>query len=101
MAGEALAHLRVVELCNGLPAFYCGRQFAAWGAAVTSVEPTGGSPLRRLSPAATGPDGERLSLVWHYAGANKRTLTLDLARPADLAALREQVLKADVFLTDR
>lgn len=98
---SALAHLRVVELCDDIPAAACARQFAAWGADVLTVEPPSGSPLRRLPPLVEAPDGERVSLVWEYLGANKRVFTLDLDDAPSRARFHALIAQADVFVTDR
>lgn len=98
--GQALSHLTVIELCEELPAFYCGRQFATWGASVTTVEPAEGSPLRRRSPVVPGAGGRPISLVWEYAGANKVVEPFDLSKPGDAQSLVERVRQANVFITD-
>lgn len=86
-----LAGLKVVELSRDVPAAYCGRQFAAWGADVIVAEPPGGHPLRRARPLATGRSGEDHSLLWLNVAAGKRTLAEDF---------RSLIPRADVFLTD-
>jgi crotonobetainyl-CoA:carnitine CoA-transferase CaiB-like acyl-CoA transferase len=88
-----LSHLRVLELGQDVATAYCGRQFATWGADVVVVEPTAGSPLRRLAPFAPGRDGTPVSLLWTNVSANKRSVRLDDG--ADVVALIE---RADVLL---
>ncbi|HEY9304346.1 MAG TPA: CoA transferase, partial [Mycobacterium sp.] len=56
MAAEApFADWRVLELCNGLAASYCGKMFADAGADVVKVESPQGDSLRGWS--AGGPPG--------------------------------------------
>ena len=95
----ALDGLRVVELGDGVAPAFAGRWLAAFGAAVTLVEPPGGHWLRRYWPSGenrqvdTGPLGAFL-----LAGAG--SVTLDPERPPDRAALRSLLADADVFLHD-
>lgn len=59
----------------------CGKMLADLGADVIKVEPPGGDPARRIGPfAADIPTPER-SLFWWAFNANKRGITLDLAKP--------------------
>lgn len=88
-----LTGIRVLELSRDVPAAYCGRQFAAWGADVLVVEPPGGSPVRRLHPFA--PDGG--SQVWANVSANKRSIGLEDLAEGGLAGL---IARADVLVTD-
>ena len=97
---EALPHLRVVELSDDLQAAYCARQFAAWGAGVVVVEPPGGHRLRRASPVARE-GAERVSLLWEYVAAGKKSLVADVedSEHARMHLVR-LLASADVFLTD-
>ncbi len=90
---NALSHLRVVELSRDVPAAYCGRQFAAWGADVVIIEPAGGSPLRGRGLSR----GDAVSVLWSYVGPNKRSVGM----PADLEALIGLLSGGDVLVTDR
>ena len=96
---EALSHLRVVELADGVQAASCGKQFAAWGAHVTVVEPEGGHPLRSASPLATGPGGESVSLLWEYLGARK-SKGHRAEGEGRQGWLGELIAGADVLITD-
>ena len=90
MPGEALQGLRVLEIGDGLPVAYCGRQFALWGADVAVVEGPAGSPLRRRAPRLGGE-----SLAWAYVAAGKRSVAG--AAPEDLFDL---AARADVLILD-
>lgn len=92
-----LSDIRVLELSCDIPAAYCARQFAAWGANVVLLEPEGGSPLRRRHPFAMGASGTPISLLWANTAANKRAMNLD---DLDPAGLRNLLAKADVLVTD-
>src|SRR5215212_5459068 len=97
----ALAHLRVIELCDDIPGAACAHQFAAWGADVLVVEPPGGSPLRRLPPLVADRERRSISLVWEYLGANKRSMVADLDDSTERQRLCAELRGADVFITDR
>ncbi|MFI4976810.1 MAG: CoA transferase [Caulobacterales bacterium] len=90
MQGEALKGLRVLEVGDGLPVAYCGRQFALWGADVAVVEASDGSPLRRRAPCV----GDA-SLLWEYVAAGKRSVAE--GAPGSLIDLAG---RADVLVTD-
>lgn len=94
-----LSGVRVVELSGGIPAAYCGRQFAQWGADVVVLEPEGGSPLRRRSPRARDDKGAERSLLWEYLAANKRAL-----RRPDGADRKQRLLdllqRTDILIVD-
>ncbi len=93
----ALAHLRVIELSRDVAAAYCARQFAAWGADVVTLEPDGGSRLRRRGPFARMSDGKAASMLWAYVGANKRCAWMP---GDDQGGLADLLGRADVFVTD-
>jgi crotonobetainyl-CoA:carnitine CoA-transferase CaiB-like acyl-CoA transferase len=94
-----LSPLRVIELCDDVEAAYCARQFAAWGAAVTTLEPASGSPLRRRQPIVTTSTGEKLSCLWEYVAAGKASQVY--RDQAALAAVLGDLLPpAQVLITD-
>jgi crotonobetainyl-CoA:carnitine CoA-transferase CaiB-like acyl-CoA transferase len=93
---KALAGRRVLELANASGA-YCGKLFADLGADVIKVEPPGGDASRGCPPF-WGDAADAPSLPFLYLHANKRSLELDLERPADRERFRELALGADVLL---
>lgn len=78
--------LAVLDLTNDLPGQFCGRLFADFGAAVTQVEPPGGTATRDLAPF--GRDGRSLTHLHLSLGKT-------IAPQDDRAAL---VAAADVIL---
>lgn len=69
MEAEApFAGWRVLELCDGLPASYCGKMFADAGAEVVKIESPQGDALRRWS--AGGPPGA----LFDYLAAGKKSV---------------------------
>lgn len=90
MAAEApFADWRVLELCNGLAASYCGKMFADAGADVVKVESPQGDSLRGWS--AGGPPG---ALFGYLAAGKKSVVNHGQAEVASLLA------GADLVLTD-
>ncbi|MDM4139559.1 MULTISPECIES: CoA transferase [Mycobacterium] len=90
MAAEApFADWRVLELCNGLAASYCGKMFVDAGADVVKIEPVQGDSLRRWS--AGGPPGA----LFGYLAAGKRSV-VDHGQP-EIASL---LAGADLVITD-
>ncbi|HUF96724.1 MAG TPA: CoA transferase [Ilumatobacter sp.] len=88
-----LAGVRVIDTTDDRGAL-CPRLLADLGAVVLKVEPTGGSPARRLPPLA--PDGT--SYAFAIRNTNKLSVTLDLDEPAGLERFHELLAGADVWI---
>jgi crotonobetainyl-CoA:carnitine CoA-transferase CaiB-like acyl-CoA transferase len=81
----SLSELRVVDLTTTIAGNYATKLLADAGAEVISVEPEGGSPLRRWSVTGSVPPGEDGAL-WQYLNTSKRSVRATI--PDDeLAAL--------------
>ncbi|UFN48422.1 CoA transferase [Roseomonas sp. OT10] len=92
-----LTGLRVVEFADEL-AEYAGLILGGLGAEVIKVEPSGGSPTRRIGPfAGDGADPERSLHFWTY-NRGKRSVRLDLDDPGQRAALQNLLRSADIVL---
>jgi crotonobetainyl-CoA:carnitine CoA-transferase CaiB-like acyl-CoA transferase len=92
-----LSPYRVLDLTNerGL---LCGQILADLGADVIQIEPTAGSPVRRLPPFYKDrPDPEH-SLVWWAFTRNKRGMTLDLGREQGRRVLARLAASADFVI---
>ncbi|OBJ03483.1 acyl-CoA hydratase [Mycobacterium sp. 1482292.6] len=90
MGAEApFAGWRVLELCNGLPASYCGKMFADAGAELVKVESPQGDALRQWS--AGGPPGA----LFDYLAAGKKSV-VDHGQPEITSLLAG----ADLVITD-
>lgn len=94
---QALGDVRVIEVGEMVSAPYAAKLLADMGAEVVKVErPPKGDAARRLSPlgeAETERSGLFLSL-----NANKRGVTLDLAKPQGMALLERLAAQADVLV---
>ncbi|MGB2954014.1 MAG: CoA transferase [Gaiellaceae bacterium] len=92
---EALEGVRVLDLTVSFAGPYCTQLLGALGADVIKVEhPAYGDDTRAWGPPFW--DGE--SVLFLAANANKRSLALDVKRPAGRQALLRLVERADVFV---
>src|SRR5581483_5530527 len=92
--GQDLAGLTIVDVSGGPAAAFAGSLFADFGATVVVVEPPGGSPLRRLGPAAVR------EVWWKIAARNKGSLAFDVAHPEAAGAAARLLERADIVLRD-
>jgi crotonobetainyl-CoA:carnitine CoA-transferase CaiB-like acyl-CoA transferase len=89
-----LVGVRVVDLTTVLFGPYCTQIMAEMGADVIKVEPPGGDISRQVGPARNpGMAGGHLARA-----RGKRSLVLDLTRPAAHGVLGRLVKTADVFI---
>jgi CoA:oxalate CoA-transferase len=92
-----LSGLVVIDLCQFLSGPYASLRLQDLGARVIKIErPDGGDLSRRLYLTDTEIGGD--STNFHAINRSKESLALDLKNPADLAALRKLLTKADVVL---
>jgi crotonobetainyl-CoA:carnitine CoA-transferase CaiB-like acyl-CoA transferase len=91
---SALAGITVLEICNVAAGPFCGMLLADMGADVIKVEnPEGGDTLRSWPPISDGYSENFASL-----NRNKKSVTLNLKDPADLALARELAQTVDVLI---
>lgn len=88
-----LAGVRVVEFCQVAAGPFCGMLLADYGAQVVKVEPLEGDGLRYWPPIREGFSENFASL-----NRGKRSIALDLKRPADREVARALMLDADVVV---
>jgi crotonobetainyl-CoA:carnitine CoA-transferase CaiB-like acyl-CoA transferase len=89
-----LQDVRVIEICNVAAGPYCGMLLADMGADVVKIEnPDGGDTLRSWPPITNGFSENFASL-----NRNKRSVTLDLKNPADLAKAQALIGDADILI---
>lgn len=89
-----LQGVRVIEVCNVAAGPFCGMLLADMGADVVKVEhPQGGDTLRSWPPITDGYSENFASL-----NRNKRSVTLDLKKPADVALFRRLSADAHVLV---
>jgi CoA:oxalate CoA-transferase len=92
-----LAGLVVLDLSQFLSGPYAALRLMDLGARVIKIErPDGGDLCRRLYLSDTEIGGD--STLFHAINRNKESLALDLKKPADIAALKQLIAKADVMI---
>lgn len=90
-----LANLVVIELGTLIAGPFCGQLLGDLGATVIKVEAPGmGDPMRTWGQQKA--NGK--SLWWPVLARNKKSITLDMRKPAGQQLLRELVRKADFLL---
>jgi crotonobetainyl-CoA:carnitine CoA-transferase CaiB-like acyl-CoA transferase len=83
-----LKGLRVLDLTRLLPGPFCTLYLAQLGATVIKIEePNGGDYARTLSPE-----------MFALGNRGKQSVTLDLRKAEDVAALKQMVVDADVLI---
>jgi CoA:oxalate CoA-transferase len=92
-----LAGLVVVDMSQFLSGPYCSLRLLDLGARVIKIErPDGGDLSRRLYLSDTEIGGD--STIFHAINRGKESLAVDLKDPADMAALKRLIAKADVLI---
>jgi crotonobetainyl-CoA:carnitine CoA-transferase CaiB-like acyl-CoA transferase len=94
-APSALAGLRVLDLATVVAGPATSKYLADFGADVIKVERPGGDSTRTMGWVAPGDDD---SLFWKLLNRGKRSVTLDLADPADRDSLLSLAEHADVIV---
>ena len=98
---SALTGIRVVEIANERIA-YAGKLLGDMGADVVLVEPSLGDPSRQYPPFAedeAAGEGENAeSLYWWHYNSSKRSVRLDLDRPAAAEAFKKLIESADLLI---
>jgi crotonobetainyl-CoA:carnitine CoA-transferase CaiB-like acyl-CoA transferase len=92
---SALGGLRVVDLSRVLAGPLCAQMLADHGASVIKVEPPDGDEARRFGP----PLDERGEVAYFGAlNRGKRSIAVDLSRPAGRALLEKLLADTDVLI---
>lgn len=100
MAERALSDLKIVELAQGAAGPYCVKLLADLGAETIKVEPPGGDRSRRHGPFPGDVVDPEKSGQFLYLNTNKRSIVLDLARPADRDVFDRLAANADILVVD-
>ena len=98
----ALSHLKVLDLSRVLAGPWCTQMLADLGADVVKVERPGeGDDTRHWGPPflqdAQGKDTGQAS-YFTCANRNKRSITLDIAKPQGQALVRQMALGSDILV---
>lgn len=90
-----LSGIRVLEMGQLIAGPFAGQILAAYGAEVVKIEPPGrGDPLRTWRKL----DENGTSYWWRSIARNKKSLTLDLSKPAGCDIARQLLAKSDVLV---
>ncbi len=95
---RALSGLRVLDFTIMLAGPYGARLMADLGAEVIKIEPPEGDDMRQRQPLRQAPDGQRHSAYFGSLNAGKRSLVLDLKKPAAVAIVKRLAASADVVI---
>ena len=95
-----LAGLRVIDLSTVLAGPYATMLLADLGADVVKVEPPEGDTTRGWGPPWVGDEGAGTRTAAYYLAVNrnKRSIRIDLRRPAGAEILRRLLIDADVLI---
>lgn len=98
----ALPHIKVLDLSRVLAGPWCTQILADLGADVVKIErPGSGDDTRHWGPPflkdADGQDTEHAA-YYTCANRNKRSITVDLAKPEGQALIRQLALQSDVLV---
>lgn len=92
---KPLLSLRVLDLTDGNP--YIGSMFADYGAEVLKIETPGvGDSIRRRGAAA----GEAEGIYQAYYNRGKKSMTLDLTKPAGQEIIKRLIPQYDMFVVN-
>ena len=86
--------VRVIDLTTVLMGPFATQWLGDYGADVVKIEPPSGDTSRSLVPV----HGEGMAAGFLHVNRNKRSLVLDLKKPAGLAALFRLIREADVLI---
>lgn len=90
-----LSGIRVLEMGQLIAGPFAGQMLAAFGAEVIKIEPPGkGDPLRTWREL----DENGTSYWWRSIARNKKSVTLDLSKPAGSDVARRLLLKSDILI---
>ncbi|MGB5558059.1 MAG: CoA transferase, partial [Paracoccaceae bacterium] len=90
-----LSGIRVLEMGQLIAGPFAGQMLAAFGAEVVKIEPPGrGDPLRTWRVL----DKQGTSYWWRSLARNKKSVTLDLSKPAGCEIAKRLLMQADILI---
>ncbi|MEI7447378.1 MAG: CoA transferase [Burkholderiales bacterium] len=96
---KAFAGVRVIDFTHVLAGPYATGQIAMQGADVIKIEPRTGDNMR-LTPVSREWSERGLGPAWMAVNANKRSVTLDLAKPEAKTIVHRLTETADVVVSN-
>src|SRR6476661_7102847 len=97
MTESALDDIRVLDLAGDI-GVYATKLLADLGADVIRIEHPDGDPVRTIGPFFLDEQSPDRSLYYFNLNTNKRSITLDIARPEARPLLEKLVAKSDVVV---
>jgi crotonobetainyl-CoA:carnitine CoA-transferase CaiB-like acyl-CoA transferase len=100
MAG-CLSHIRVIDLSRVFAGPWCTQLFADLGAEVIKIEhPEGGDDVRKMGSMLKDAEGRETGETSSFLAMNrgKRSVALDISKPAGQQVVRRLAESADVFI---
>jgi crotonobetainyl-CoA:carnitine CoA-transferase CaiB-like acyl-CoA transferase len=98
--GSALSGIRVIDCGTYVAGPASATIMSDFGADVIKIERPGGGDLWRLFSRLPGTAHAELDWCWVLTNRNKRSVAIDLGKPAGRDALIRLVKTADVFVTN-
>ena len=96
---QTMEGIRVLEVAQWWFVPSAGAILSDWGADVVKIEhPETGDPQRGLVTSGLVPEGG-FNFMWEQPNRGKRSIGLDIRKPAGLDLLYKLAAKSDVFLT--
>ena len=93
-----LKGLKIIELATYIAAPGAAGILADWGAEVVKIEQPGGDPIRKFFDSI-GSD-QSANPVFELDNRGKKSIVLDISKPAGRDVLVQLIQTADVFLTN-
>lgn len=89
----SLSQIKVLDLTRVIAGPFCTQLLGDLGADVIKIETPKGDPMREQGARVEG-------FSWYFAGfnRNKRSVVLDLRKPAGMEALRSMIAQSDVLV---
>ena len=94
---RAFAHIKVLDFTRVLAGPFASFQLALQGAAVIKVEQPGGEDTRGMARQRDWSE-RKMAPIWMSVNANKRSITLDLAKPAAVEVVKRLAAAADIVV---
>jgi CoA:oxalate CoA-transferase len=99
MPERALSGTTVLDLTRHVSGPYCTKMLADYGAEVLKVEEPGeGDPARAVGPFINNEPRLEGGGLFLYLNTNKKSVTLDIEKPAGAKLVKELAKKADVLV---
>ncbi len=97
MMAQAFANVRVLDFTRVLAGPFASFQLALQGADVIKVEAPGGEETRTIARQRDWVE-RKMAPIWMSVNGNKRSIVLDLSKPAAVAVVKRLAAAADIVV---